>query len=186
LDRPAGLPLNDRCALPQSAADAQIVDLQADKVTPPQFAVDRQVEHCEVSLARLDLKASADIPDFLRLEGAFLTHEPSLVPRRLPMVLLLGVVLGHGSNLPFQPLPPQLPALCGPENNAQAALTLQAADNSRSIITYFGPTRPQFWKLEIRGRSSSVPASTLRRLLGFLRNGRSNAVSSRSPRRSNA
>src|SRR5664279_4187455 len=42
-DRSAGLFLDDRCAVAQSAADAQIIDLQTDEVASPEFAVDRQV-----------------------------------------------------------------------------------------------------------------------------------------------
>lgn len=89
LDRPAGLFLDDRRAVAQSAADAQIVDLQAGEIAASQFAVDRQVEHCEIAPTRLYLKAGPDIPDFLRLEGAFLTDEAPFVPRRLPLVLVL-------------------------------------------------------------------------------------------------
>src|SRR5450631_671856 len=79
LDRPAGLRLDDRCAVAQPAAHAQIVDLQTDEVAPPQFAVDRQVEHCEVAPARVDLKPGPDIPDFLRFEGTLLTNESAFV-----------------------------------------------------------------------------------------------------------
>ena len=71
LDRPAGLLLDDRCAVAQSAADAHIVDLQTDEVAPPQFAVDRQVEHREVPFARLDLKAGPDIQTSFGLRGRF-------------------------------------------------------------------------------------------------------------------
>ena len=114
LDGPGGLFLDDRCALPQSAADAQIVNFQAGEIAAANFAVDRQIEHCEVAFARLDLELSADVPNFLRLEWALLTDEPPLVPRRMLVVLLLGLGLGlgmgHGGCLPIQPLPPRLPA----------------------------------------------------------------------------
>jgi hypothetical protein len=84
LDGSAGLSLDDRCAVAQPAADAQIVDLQTDEIAAPQFAVDRQVEHCEVAFARLDLKADPDIPHFLGLEWALLAYEASLVPGACP------------------------------------------------------------------------------------------------------
>ena len=98
LDRPAGLLLDDRRAVAQSPADAQIVDLQTDEVAAAQFAIYCQVEHREVAFARFDLKPGPDIPDFLRLEGTFLADKAPLVPWRLPLVLLLGVGLGHGSS----------------------------------------------------------------------------------------
>jgi hypothetical protein len=60
-----------RVAASQSAADAQIVYLQTDEVASPQFAVDRQVEHGEVTPTRFDLKPGPDIPYFLGLEGRF-------------------------------------------------------------------------------------------------------------------
>ncbi len=114
------------------AAYAQVVGLQTDEVTSPQFAVDRQVEHCEVALARIDLKSGPDIPDFLWFEQAFLTDESPFIPVRMQTVLLSDVGLGRGSNLPIQPLPPQLPALPSMKYNAEAGLTLRTADNGRS------------------------------------------------------
>jgi hypothetical protein len=110
LDRSASLSLNDRRAVAQPAADAQIIDLQTDEVAPPQFAVDRQIEHRKFAPARLDLKAGPDIPNFLWLEGALLAYEASLVPGRLMMVSLLTDGLGHGRDLRVRPLPPQRPA----------------------------------------------------------------------------
>jgi hypothetical protein len=65
VDRPAGLFLDDRRA--QSSADAKIIDLQAGEIAASQFAVDRQIEHCETAPTRLYLKAGPDIPDVLRL-----------------------------------------------------------------------------------------------------------------------
>jgi hypothetical protein len=132
LDRPAGLFLNDRRAVAQSAADAQIVDLQTDEVAPPQFAVDRQVEHCEVAPARVDLKPGPDIPDFLRFEGTLLTNESAFVPGRLSLVLFQDECLGHGLSLLSDPSLPYSQLSAGLKHNARAALKLQTADSGRS------------------------------------------------------
>jgi hypothetical protein len=104
-----------------------------DEVAPPQFAIDRQVEHCEVAPARVDLKPGPDIPHFLWLEGTFLTNEAPFVPRPLPLVLLLCVGLGHGITLPYPTTPSPAPSSPqGLEHNARAALKLQTAYNGRS------------------------------------------------------
>jgi len=117
LDRPAVF-LNDRCAVAQPAADAQIVDLQTDEVAPPQFAVDRQVEHCEVTPARVDLKPGSYVSDFLWLEWAFLTDQSSFIPGRSLMILLLDDGLGHGSNLLADHSLPSSPLSAGQKHNA--------------------------------------------------------------------
>jgi hypothetical protein len=127
LDRPAGLLLDDCRTVAQSPADAQIIDLQTDEVAPSQFAVDRQVEHCEVAPARVDLKPSPDIPDFLWFEGALLTNESAFVPGRLSLVLFLGRV-----SWTWPPSLPYSQLSAGLKYNARAALKLQTADSGRS------------------------------------------------------
>jgi hypothetical protein len=96
-------------------------------VAPSQFAVDRQVEHCEVAPARVNLKPGPDIPDFLRFEGTLLTNESTFVPGRLSLVLFQDECLGHGLSLLSDSLPySQLSA--GLKHNARAALKLQTAE----------------------------------------------------------
>ena len=63
LHRPTGLFLNDDGAISDSAASADIVDLQLHEITTSKFAVDRQVEHGEVAGSVLQLKPDPDGPD---------------------------------------------------------------------------------------------------------------------------
>jgi len=62
-----------------------IADLQPDKIAAAQLAVDRQVEHGQLSGAVLDLQANPDGPDFLQLEWRLWADQLALVPgfRRL-------------------------------------------------------------------------------------------------------
>ena len=125
-------PLNDRRAVAQLAANAYIVDLQADEVAASKFAVNRQIEHYEIAPARIDLKESADISDFLWFKRALLSNESSLVPRWLLMVSLLVEGFGHGRDLLVRPLPPHRPALSWRKDNVRASLKLQIANSGRS------------------------------------------------------
>jgi hypothetical protein len=96
------------------------------------LAVDRQVEHCEVAPARVDLKAGPDIPDFLRFEGTLLTNDSAFVPGRLSLILFQDECLGHGLSLLSELSLPYSQLSVGLKHNARAALKLQTADNGRS------------------------------------------------------
>src|SRR5690242_20790081 len=65
LDRAACLPLADRRAVDRIAVRRNILDLDGDNVAAAQFAVDRQIEHGEVSGAALDHQSGPDGPDVL-------------------------------------------------------------------------------------------------------------------------
>jgi hypothetical protein len=75
--------------------------MQAGHKTVFGFAVDREVEHCEILLARLDLKTRRGIRDFLWLEGALLADEPPLIPGRTPAFIWPNVGAGNGSDVPL-------------------------------------------------------------------------------------
>jgi hypothetical protein len=94
LHRPTGLFLNDGGAISDSAASADIVDLQLREITTSKFAVDRQVEHGEVAGSVLQLKPDPDGPYIPGLQRSFLTYEASLVPRIAPW--RRRVSIGHG------------------------------------------------------------------------------------------
>src|SRR5262249_25118734 len=54
LDRSTRLPLADRCAFDCVAVRRNVLDFDGHHVTAAEFAVDRQIEHGEVSGATLD------------------------------------------------------------------------------------------------------------------------------------
>jgi len=56
-------------------------DAQLDEVTAAQLAVDRGVEHSEVSDAAIVLKSGANGPDMLGFERRLRPDDPALVPR---------------------------------------------------------------------------------------------------------
>ena len=64
------------------ASMAEIVDAQSDQVAPTQFAVDGQVEECQVSDPAENFQANANCPDFAYAKRCFLPHQLPLVPRR--------------------------------------------------------------------------------------------------------
>lgn len=69
--------------------------------------------------------------------------QPPLVPRRMLVVLLLGLGLGHGCYLPIQPLPPRLPAPCEAKiYNVEAPLRLPTPDSRRSKADAAGRSAP--------------------------------------------
>jgi hypothetical protein len=53
LHRPAGLLLNDGRAIANSPTSEHVIDPQVDEIAAPQLAVDRQIEHREISFATL-------------------------------------------------------------------------------------------------------------------------------------
>src|SRR5262252_19471 len=65
LDRSARLPLADRRAVDRVAVRRNVLDLDGDNVAAAQLAVDRQIEHGEVSGAALDHQSGPNGPDVL-------------------------------------------------------------------------------------------------------------------------
>src|ERR1700751_2887154 len=80
LNRPARLLLNNRSAVSDPAAGADIVDLQPHEIAPSEFAIDGKVKHREVAGSLLQLKPDPDGPHVLGLQRSLLTDEPSLIP----------------------------------------------------------------------------------------------------------
>jgi hypothetical protein len=80
LDRSAGFPLDHCGAVPDSAPDAHVVDLEPHEVTAPQLAVEGQIEQSEVASTLFELKPDADCPDLLWFQRALLADEAALVP----------------------------------------------------------------------------------------------------------
>ncbi|MGA8403115.1 MAG: hypothetical protein WB697_24750 [Stellaceae bacterium] len=81
LDRPAGLPLDDRRPILHPAPDADITDPKPHEVAAPELIVDREVEQREIAFALFKLEPNADGPDFSGSQRALLTDETALVPR---------------------------------------------------------------------------------------------------------
>ena len=81
LDRSAGFPLDHRGAVPDSASDAHVADLEPHEVTAPQLAVEGQIEQSEVASTLFKVKPDADCPDLLWLQRALLADEAALVSR---------------------------------------------------------------------------------------------------------
>ena len=74
----------DGAPFSNSAAGANIVDLQSEEITAPELAIDRQIEQREVVLEALQLKPSSNGPDLFQFEeGPLLTNHASLVPGSL-------------------------------------------------------------------------------------------------------
>ena len=80
LDRSAGFALDYRGAVPDSAPDAHVADLEPNEVTAPQLAVEGQIEQSEVASTVFELKPDADCPDLLWFQRALLADEAALVP----------------------------------------------------------------------------------------------------------
>jgi hypothetical protein len=80
LDRSAGFPLDYRGAVPDSAPDAHVADLEPNEVTAPQLAVEGQIEQSEIASTLFELRPDADRPDLLWLQRALLADKAALVP----------------------------------------------------------------------------------------------------------
>lgn len=89
------LALDDGDAFADLIADNEVGDPETDEVTAAQLAVDGQVEQREIAQIARKFEASADRPDLLRQQGAFLADEPAAVPGA-PLRLRGGELdLGH-------------------------------------------------------------------------------------------
>ncbi len=80
LDRPLRLSLHDHRTGQNLVAVRDVANTQIDEVATPQFAVDREVEHCQVANLMRALKLNTDCPDVLRLERRLLTDQLAFVP----------------------------------------------------------------------------------------------------------
>jgi len=65
LNRPAGLFLNDGCAVSNPAAGANIVDLQSDEITASELASNGEIEQREVTRSLLELEPPPELPRHL-------------------------------------------------------------------------------------------------------------------------
>src|SRR5215472_16721344 len=98
LDRPSRLPLPDGSAFDRVAGRRNALDLEGHHVATAQLAVDRQIEHGEVSGATLDHHSSPDRPDVLRAEWGLGSDQLALVPGRAGMIPQRErFILRHGS-----------------------------------------------------------------------------------------
>lgn len=80
LDRPLRFSLNDHCSGQDLVTVHDVSDAEVYEVATPQFAVDRQVEHCQVSDLMGVLKMNSDSPDVFWLKRRFLANQLTLVP----------------------------------------------------------------------------------------------------------
>jgi hypothetical protein len=80
LTRPARLFLNDGCAVSNTAASADIVDLWSDEITASELAIDGEIEQREVTRSLLELEPHPNCPDIFRLQRTLLPGETPLVP----------------------------------------------------------------------------------------------------------
>jgi hypothetical protein len=81
LDRPAGLPLDDRHSVLHPAAEAHVANPEPHEVAALELTVDRKVEQREVSFALFKLEPNADGPAFSGSQRTLLTNETAPVPR---------------------------------------------------------------------------------------------------------
>jgi hypothetical protein len=57
-----------------------VADLQSDKVTASELAVDGEVEHCQLADAMFKVEPNPEGPDFLQLERRLGVNKLALVP----------------------------------------------------------------------------------------------------------
>jgi hypothetical protein len=85
-DGPTGLLLPHCCAIDCIPARCNVLDAKCDDIAAPQLAVDRQIEHCQVSRPPLNLQSGTDRPYMFRPQWWLLADElafvPGLSPRR--------------------------------------------------------------------------------------------------------
>ena len=81
LHRPLGLSLHDHRPGQDLVAVRDVANAQIDEIAAAQLAVDREVEHGQVSNLMRVLKVNSDGPDVLRLERWLLADQLAFVPR---------------------------------------------------------------------------------------------------------
>src|SRR5215475_15135847 len=97
LDRPPRLALPDSRALDSVTGWGDILDFERHHVTTAQLAVDREIEHGEVSDATLNHQPRPDGPDVLCPQRGLGSDQLALVPGRAVKVLhQVCFILGHG------------------------------------------------------------------------------------------
>jgi hypothetical protein len=62
LNGPAGFALYNGSSRPYPSSEGHVIDMQADKITAPEFAVERQVEQGQVARSLRDPQGHADGP----------------------------------------------------------------------------------------------------------------------------
>lgn len=80
LDRPLRLSLHDHRTRQNLVAVRDVANTQIDEVATPELAIDRKVEHGQVSNLMRALKLNSDCPDVLRFQRRFLTDQLAFVP----------------------------------------------------------------------------------------------------------
>jgi hypothetical protein len=70
----SGFPLADGCSINSHVLWRDILDLEADDVAASELAVDREIEHRQVSYPALDLAFGSNRLDFFFGSAASLTH----------------------------------------------------------------------------------------------------------------
>src|SRR3954469_17571840 len=83
-DRSTGLLLTYSCAIRSVSASGDIVDFDRHDIAAAKLAVDRQIEHGEVSDAAFNLKLRPDRPDMFGPQWRLCSRQLALIPRRLP------------------------------------------------------------------------------------------------------
>jgi hypothetical protein len=84
VDRSAGLLMAYGCAIRGVSARGDIVDFDRYDIAATKLAVDRQIEHGEVSDAAFNLKLRPDRPDMFEPQWRLRPRQLVLIPRRLP------------------------------------------------------------------------------------------------------
>ena len=97
----AGFLLNDRGPRHDGFAVNHVARSQLHQIAGSQLAVDRQIEKREIAYSALDFQQDPDGPDFLGLQGRFLSDDFAFVPRNVGS--LVGVSEGKGLHelIPF-------------------------------------------------------------------------------------
>src|SRR5882757_6509361 len=80
LTGPPGFLLSNRCAIRRVAAGGDILDPDGDDVTATKLAIDRQVEHREVTNSAFDLELRPDRPDVFWSQRRLCPCQPAFVP----------------------------------------------------------------------------------------------------------
>jgi hypothetical protein len=78
--RATGLPLPHGSTVGGVAVRSDVIDLDGDDIAAAQLAVDRQVEHREVTCSSLDVEPRSDRPNVLRPERGLCADQLALVP----------------------------------------------------------------------------------------------------------
>jgi hypothetical protein len=79
----SGLALTDSGPIGGEPTRCNVFDLDAYNVTPPQLAVDREIEECEIACLAVHLELGADRPHVFGLQRWSGADDFPLVPRNL-------------------------------------------------------------------------------------------------------